>query len=84
MHPFNMLIGHCCETDRFNSKTRMPEARVVLKEEYIHTYPVGKFRPSMIRLQDALLLPPKQLQIIGGWGHYKLCKADYSENCKLL
>lgn len=68
MHPFNMLIGHCCGTDRFNSKTRMPEARVVLKEEYIHTCPVGKFRPSMIRLQDALLLPPKQLQIIGGVG----------------
>lgn len=61
-----MLIGHCCGTDRFNSKTRMPEARVVLKEEYTHACPVGELMPSMIRFQNALLIPLKQLQIIGG------------------
>lgn len=44
----------------------MPEARVVLKEEYTHACPVGKLVPSMMRFQDALLTPFKQLQIIRG------------------
>jgi len=50
-----MLIGHCCGTDRFNSKTRMPEAKLVLKEEYTHACPVGKLMPVMMRFQDAIL-----------------------------
>lgn len=51
-------------TDRFHSKWGMPEARVVLKEEFTHACPLGKLMPSTIRLQDALLTPLKQLQII--------------------
>lgn len=66
----------------------MPEARVVLKEEYTHACPVVKLMPSMIRLQDALLTPLKQLQISGvgvcARMHYKPGQAVYPENCELL
>ena len=83
-----MLIGHCYGTDKFNSKTRMPEARVVLKE-YTHACPVGKLMPSMIRFRNALLNPLKQLQIIRGQGGVKsharqfiLKTLSYSESCE--
>lgn len=78
------LAHWCWEADRFNSKSRMPEARIVLKEEHTHACPVGILMPSTIRFQDALLIPLKQLQIIGGWECKTPCKEVYSEKCKLL
>lgn len=70
-----MIIGYCSGTDRFNNKTRKPEAKIVVKGEYIHTCPVGKHMRSIIRLQDALLTPLKQLQVIWGGGMLKAMKS---------